>query len=125
MLKKEGLGWRLSIDPKRKVFPVLIGGDGWAIELTQKEWHELFSLISDLTDQHKDIEGHLMHEEALEIELERNLWWGCLEGNKYSWNLAFVLKSDEAHFRGVEFCWPTPASDEVVNAMRNIWDSYH
>ena len=50
MIQQEGLGWRLSRDPSRSVFPVLIGGQDWALELKESEACELASLIADLTE---------------------------------------------------------------------------
>ncbi|MFL0731274.1 MAG: DUF1818 family protein, partial [Prochlorococcus sp.] len=45
MIQKEGAGWRLARDPARTAFPVLIGGESWAVELTQAEWKLLMALI--------------------------------------------------------------------------------
>ena len=63
MIQSEGPGWRLARDLSRKDFPVLIGGEGWAIELTEQEWTSLVPLINDLTDQHQQLENQLMAEE--------------------------------------------------------------
>ena len=80
MIQQEGPGWRLSRDPSRSVFSVLIGGEHWALELKESEACELASLIADLTDQHRSICDQLMAEESISVELERGSWWACLEG---------------------------------------------
>ena len=40
-MQQEGPGWRLARDPDRGLHPVLIGGAGWAFELTEAEWAAL------------------------------------------------------------------------------------
>ncbi|MFZ9570377.1 MAG: DUF1818 family protein, partial [Vulcanococcus sp.] len=37
MIQREGEGWRLAWDASRHPFSVLIGGAGWAAELTDLE----------------------------------------------------------------------------------------
>jgi hypothetical protein len=34
----KGSGWRLGWDPRRSPFVALVGGETWALELTQEEW---------------------------------------------------------------------------------------
>ena len=60
MIQQEGPGWRLAFDPSRLNFPIMIGGDGWAIELGETEWVTLSRVIKDLIDQHKQLEDQLM-----------------------------------------------------------------
>jgi hypothetical protein len=62
-----------------------------------------------------------MAEEAIELELDRRLWWGCLRGDRGSWSLSVVLTPDAG--RGVEGHWPAPASAAMVAAMRTLWDT--
>ena len=123
MIKKEGPGWRLARDPSRNPFPFLIAGENWAIELTEDEWFSLAGLIFDLVDQHEQLEGQLMPEETLLLELERSPWWGALDGDRSCWSLQLILNECSEHLRSVELHWPVPAAQEIVSAMRNIWDS--
>ena len=37
MIQQEGPGWRLAHDLSRNGFPFLIGGEFWAVELTEME----------------------------------------------------------------------------------------
>ena len=125
MIQKEGKGWRLARDISRTKFPILIGGEGWAVELTEKEWIDLASLIQALVDQHSKIINELMPEESICIELERGLWWGCLDGNKSAWNLRIILLDNDQLSRGVEGFWPVPAAEAFVHEVRIMWDSNH
>ena len=48
MILQEGPGWRLARDPSRGEFSILVGGEGWAFELTEPEWNDLVALLSTL-----------------------------------------------------------------------------
>ena len=123
MIQQEGPGWRLSRDPSRPVFSVLIGGEHWALELKEGEACELASLIADLTDQHRSICDQLMAEESITVELERGSWWVCLEGDRSRWSIRGVCSGDGVQARGLEVCWPDQAAQAIVEAMRTMWDS--
>ena len=122
MIQKEGPGWRLAKDPLRKYFPVLIGGEDWAIELTEVEAKSLVELIQELTAQHQQLEDQLMPQEALCLEMERQQWWGCLDGDRESWSLRLILHGDGECDRGAEMHWPIPAAQQVTYAMRMMWE---
>ena len=123
MFEKEGSGWRLAKDSSRGKFSVLIGGDGWAIELTKKEWESLFLLVTELVDQYKDQQNRLLEEEEIILEMERSYWWAGLEGNKSKWSLKLILKGDGEKKRGAEMYWPIPNAQFLTSAMRIMWDS--
>ncbi len=124
MIQTEGPGWLLIRDSSRENFSVMIGGDGWAIELTEQEWSELVQLVFDLEAQHRYLKNQLMPQEAISVELERLSWWGCLEGDRCSWSLRLILQGDHAQMRGAELFWPIPAAQAITTAMRTMWDSY-
>ena len=125
MIELEGPGWRLARDSSRDNFPVLIGGEGWALELTEQEWQALILLVNDLLNEYKKLESQLMPDESISLELERESWWGCLDGDKNSWSLQFVFQQSHNQIRGFEACWPDPASKAITAAMRNMWDCCH
>ena len=122
MIQNEGPGWRLARDTSRTTFPVIIGGDGWAVELTEQEWLQLILLINELINQHKQLENQLMKEESICLEIERQPWWGCLDGDRDSWSLQIVLESNGESLRGFEAFWPVPAAQAITDAMRTVWD---
>lgn len=123
MIQQEGPGWRLARDPSRLLFSVLIGGEHWALELSESEACALASLISDLTNQHQAISDQLMAEEEISLELERSEWWACLEGDRSRWSLRVIRSGDGEHARGLEIFWPDPAARAISEAMRTVWDS--
>mgnify|MGYP001173135911 CR=1 FL=1 len=124
MINKEGSGWRLAWDPSKKQFPVLLGGEGWAFELSDREWKSFVKLVLDLIKEHKQINSQLMTGESISLELDRGLWWGCLDGDQKDWALQVVLQPQEALTRGIEVSWPIPIAKDFVDGMRIVWDSY-
>ncbi len=123
MLKKEGLGWRIIRDLSRDNFSTLIGGQAWAIELTDSEWESLVMVVFDLFSQYQDIKCQLMGDEDITLELVRNPWLGILKGDQYGWSLKLILSSSSTSKRGVEVFWPRNVTNSVINAMRTMWDS--
>ena len=120
MIQHEGSGWRVARDSSRSSFPVIIGGDGWALELTEEEWISLIPLIEDLINQHKQLENQLIPEESIYLEIERKPWWACLDGDRDSWSLQLILEDSGTSNRGFEAYWPIPAAQSIASAMRSI-----
>ncbi len=112
----EGEGWRLALDAGRHPFGVLIGGDGWAAELSLAEAAELRRGVLQLIEQHTAIAGQLMAEESLELELERGPWWLGLCGDRRCWALRFVLAPSDGQ-RGLEGSWTPAASAALAQAL--------
>ena len=122
MIQNEGPGWRLARDTSRTNFTVIIGGAGWTVELTEQEWISLMPIVDGLVNQHDQLVGQLMPEESICLEMEREPWWACLEGDRESWSLQLILEGDSHHLRGFEAYWPIPAAQAIANAMRLMWD---
>ncbi len=123
MINEEGPGWRLAKDLSRRPFSTLIGGDGWAFELTEDEWDSLVKLVLKLDNQHRQLQNQLLVEESIQMESECELWWVCLEGNRSQWSLRILRQGDLDRIRGIEGFWPVPSAQEIVLAMRKMWDS--
>ena len=123
MIKKEGQGWRIIRDSSRDNFSTLIGGETWAIELNEFEWENLVKLVIDLSDQYKSVKEQLMGDEDITLELESSPWFAILKGDQYGWNLKLILTNSDVSNRGAEVYWPRNVTNEVVNAMRTMWDS--
>jgi hypothetical protein len=124
----EGEGWRLVIDPARQPFAVLIGGQGWAAELTRDEVLVLGRAVARLCHQHAELVAQLMLEESLELELELPLpllagepgsLWMALEGDRRDWALRFVLSPGPGG-RAFEGAWSAAASGPFVAALEGI-----
>ena len=123
MIQQEGDGWRVSHDPSRGEFCVLVGGERWAFELTEPEWRDLVDLVATLEQQHRGLVDQLMPEELIELELDRGVWWGCLRGDRNLWELRILLTPLEG--RAAQGEWPAPAAAAAVAALRTLWDSQH
>ena len=87
VIQLEGPGWRLAWREDhqpfaRQPFAVLIGGQGWAVELTAAEAAGLAAAVVDLVCEHQALLDQLLAEEAITLELERGPWWLALEGDR-------------------------------------------
>ena len=124
MIQLEGQGWRLAWRDGHQPlgappFPVLIGGQGWAVELTAAEAKALAAAVVDLTGEHQALVDQLMAEEAISLELERGPWWLALEGDRLQWSLKGVL-SPEAGQRALEVSWSVEASPDLCQALQRL-----
>ncbi len=124
MFQEEGPGWRLVRDSSRSNFPILIGGEGWAFELTEDEGYLLAQVIFELSSQHQKLQDQLMPEETIRLEMERQPWWGCLDGDKDCWSLQVICQHNGSDLRAIEAQWPAPAAESISKAMRMMWDSF-
>lgn len=120
---QEGEGWRLAVDPSRRPFSVLIGGQGWAAELTGAEALALRAGVLRLRQQHAALVDGLMAEEALTLELEVPLeqgdLWLELEGDRNRWSLRFVL-SPGGDQRALEGAWSVGAAAALAEALEDF-----
>ena len=112
----EGEGWRLLVDPARHPFVVLIGGAGWAAELTAGEARALQQGIAQVVAQRAALADQLMAEEAITLELDQGVLWLELEGEGDRWQLRFVL-TPEGPQRGLEGSWDPAASRAFAAAL--------
>ncbi|MCP9928966.1 DUF1818 family protein [Cyanobium sp. CH-040] len=117
MQVQEGPGWRFCVDPSRDPYPVLIGGDGWAVELHAAEARALLEGCCRLADELAAMADRLMPEERVTLELERGPLWLELDGQPSSWRLRFVLTSGPMD-RGVEAGWSDTATMALLAALR-------
>ena len=120
MIQREGEGWRLAWDASRRPFPVLIAGNGWAAELSDAEALALRDGVWDLVEQHRQLVDQLMAEEAIELELERGVWWLSIEGDRQSWALRAVLTPDPSQ-RALECFWPAAGAGPFTVALQQLY----
>ena len=124
VIQLEGPGWRLAWrqadgSSVGQPFEVLIGGQGWAVELTAAEAQALATAALDLTSEHQALVDQLLAEEAISLELERGPWWLALEGDRRQWSLKGVL-SPEAGQRALEVSWSVEASWALCQALQRL-----
>ena len=120
MIQREGEGWRLAWDAGRQPFSVLIGGEGWAVELSSAEAEALRDAVADLAAQHAALVEQLMAEEAIELELERDGWWLAIEGDRSSWSLQVVLSPTPGQ-RALEGSWSAAAARPFSLALQQLF----
>ena len=118
-MQREGEGWRLAFDGSRQPFSVLVGGDGWAAELTQAEAEALRDAVADLVAQHQSLVDQLMAEEAIELELEREPWWLAIDGDRASWTLRVML-TPAAGQRALEGSWSAAEAAPFSQALHQL-----
>lgn len=114
MLEQEGQGWRLAWDSQRDPFPLLIGGEGWATELTAAEAQAFCKAVGRVCEQHQQLLDTLLEEETICLEFtgavpapaggSQGDLWVALEGDRHDWALRFVLQPASGQ-RGLEGSW--------------------
>lgn len=107
---KSGDGWRLGWNPEAAEFQGLVGGDGWAIELTEAELNDFCRLLGDLAATMTQMAGELMDEEKIAVEAESDLLWVLLEGYPEAYSVQLILNSG----RRCEGFWPIEAVPGLV-----------
>lgn len=136
MLEREGQGWRLAWDGQRDPFPLLIGGEGWASELTAAEAHALLKAVEALREQHGHLVDTLMDEENICLEFQGSTaplsslpgeerggsLWVALEGDRREWTLHFVLQPSPG-LRGLEGGWSKEAAAVFAQACCDLLGS--
>ena len=108
------------MDPQRQPFVVLIGGSGWATELTAAEALQLQSAVALLLQQLEAIAPMLMPQESIELEHSSQGLWLQLRGWPECWSLRLVLDhppADGAAGRGFEAEWDAAASAPLAAAL--------
>lgn len=106
---KSGSGWRLGWDAEASEFRGLVGGDDWAIELTEAELDDFCRLAAKLAEAVSHIAEELMDEEKISCEVESDLLWLEAEGYPRAYGLRLMLLSG----RRAEGYW----SEQAVPAL--------
>ena len=113
---KEGTGWRLGWDEERDTFKALVGGEYWALELTQHEFEDLRRLAQQLANTMATMATELMPDERITCEQETPHLWIEAEGFHHSYGLRFILLNG----RGGEGAWPATVVPEILNGLEQI-----
>lgn len=115
-LLKTGLGWRLGWNPKATDYQGLVGGDDWAIELTDAELNDFCRLAEQLAETMNQMVSELMDEEKISCEAESDLLWMEVEGYPHAYTLRFILNTGR---RG-EGSWLSEAVPGLVQAAQSL-----
>lgn len=111
---KTGDGWRLGWDAAAPEFKALVGGEHWAIELTQEEWNDFCQLSEQLHEALQQIAQELMDEERISCELESDRIWLEAEGFPTAYSLRLIVQTG----RRAEGYWQNAL--ELREAMSTI-----
>lgn len=111
---KSGQGWRLGWDPNAEEFKGLLGGDTWAIEVTEAELDDFCRLLGQLAETMNQIASELMDEEKIACEVESDWLWMQAEGYADAYGVQFILNSG----RRCEGSWPAEAIPDLVQASQ-------
>lgn len=115
-LLKTGAGWRLGWDASAPEFKGLVGGDEWAIELTEAELEDLRRLSEQLQHTMRQMQAELMDEEKIACEVESDAIWLEVEGFPQAYSLRLILRSG----RRAEGYWGAEAVSEFLQALHSI-----
>jgi Domain of unknown function (DUF1818) len=113
---KSGAGWRLGWDGETDVFQGLVGGDEWAIELTEAELDDFCRLATQLAETMVQMRQELMEEERISCEAESELLWLEAEGYPHAYSLRFMVLTGR---RG-EGCWGEAVVPELIRATQSL-----
>ena len=113
---KEGTGWRLGWNSDATVFKGLVGGDRWAVEMTQPEFEDFCRLSLQLAETLQAMSAELMEEERVACEQETDQIWVEVEGFPNQYELRFILLQG----RGAEGAWPYLVAPHLIQAIPAI-----
>ena len=115
-LVKTGAGWRLGWNPQAEDYPGLVGGEDWAIELTEAELDDFCRLLQQLANTMTQMASELMDEEKINCEAESDLLWMEVEGYPQAYGLHFILNTG----RRCEGSWYPQAVPELIQAASSL-----
>ncbi len=113
---KKGQGWRVGWNPKATLYPGLVGGEDWAIELTSAEFHDFCRLLDQLAITMTVMAEELMDEERIACEAESDLLWLEVEGFPCAYSLRLILDQG----RRCEGNWPAEVVRELHQGMQTV-----
>jgi hypothetical protein len=111
-----GEGWRVGWNPDAGEFCGLVGGDEWALELTEAELKDFCRLLLRLADMMQQMATELMSEEKLQCEVESDRLWLEADGFPHSYQLRLLLLTG----RRSEGSWPAPAVPGLLQVVRRF-----
>ncbi len=115
-LIKSGPGWRLGWNSQASDYHGLVGGDDWAIELTEAELDDFCRLLGQLAQTMSQMASELMDEEKIACEAESDLLWMEVEGYPHAYTLRFILNTG----RRCEGSWLTEAVPGLLQAAQSL-----
>ncbi|MEA5512182.1 DUF1818 family protein [Crocosphaera sp. UHCC 0190] len=115
-LLKQGQGWRVGWKPEASGYAALVGGEDWAIELTEAEFNDFCRLFAQLAETMTMMAQGLMEEERIACEAESDLLWLEVEGYPTAYSLRLILNQG----RCCEGNWPAEVVSELWQAIQRL-----
>ncbi|MGK7876635.1 MAG: DUF1818 family protein [Xenococcaceae cyanobacterium] len=115
-LIKSGPGWRIGWNPEAEEYKGLVGGDAWAIELTEAELNDFCRLLEQLVQTMSQMAEELMDEERIACEAESNLLWMEVEGYPHAYSLRLILNQG----RRCEGNWPEAVVSKLAQGAQML-----
>ncbi len=113
---KSGAGWRIGWDPSAAEFKGLVGGDDWALELSEAELNDFCRLVGQLAETMSGMASELMDEEKISCESESSLLWMEVEGYPLAFGLRLILNTG----RRAEVSWTALAVPGLIQAAQML-----
>jgi hypothetical protein len=111
---KTGAGWYLGWNPNAAEFKGLVGGDHWAIELTEAELNDFCRFLGQLAQTMSLMAAELMDKEKIACEVESDLLWIQAEGYPEAYSIKLILNRG----RRCEGAWREGAVPGLVQAAQ-------
>jgi len=112
----KGEGWRWGWKPTATLYKALLGGDNWALELTEAEFKDFCRLLAKLVASVKELKNELMEEEKITCEIESDLIWLEVEGYPDAYSLRLLLNQGR---RG-EGNWTSAEVQELSKSLESF-----
>jgi len=116
---QKGIGWRIGWNRHAQLYRGMLGGEDWAIELTDKEFEDFCRLFRQLVDTIETLQNELMDEEKINCELESDLIYLSTDGYPDSYSLRVILSQG----RRAEGNWSAIAVPQLNDALINFLTS--
>ncbi len=111
---KKGLGWRIGWNPNPVTYQGLVGGEDWALELTEAEFKDFCRLFKQLAETMEMMTQELMDAERIACEAESDLLWLEVEGYPHAYSLRLILNQG----RRCEGNWTEEVVKEFFQAVQ-------
>lgn len=115
-LLREGPGWRLGWNPDAPIYQGLVGGQGWAFELSHDELADFCRLLGELATTMATMAEELMDEERISCEAESDRLWLEVEGLPTHYDLYLIVQAPRAS----EGFWPAAVVPDLVAAAQTL-----
>lgn len=113
---KQGDGWRIGWDDAAETYKGLVGGDRWAVELTEVELGDFCRLLVQLDTTIHQLANELMSDEKISCEVESEHIWLQADGYADAYELYLMVLAG----RRAEGFWPAAVVPPLIHAAQML-----